>query len=249
MKLPLEILLLLTREPMSLSEIADELGAERQLVHYHLKSLVNDGWVTRMKSGRSVKYRTNIDKLLEKINPTSLDAITLEIVRARFIERLYMELSIKRNFMNFNEEIPYSKLKLLIYSTLLHAICITDPFYSKNSSIFLRKVGTILAKYIISELESMNLYPLYSETTVKELFEKILDAEIKLIRLRDRILLHFNKFLNIRIFDQRIDDIILAFTETWFSQIIGKAIHVEKYPISNFRRHYSFLIKKIAKET
>jgi hypothetical protein len=34
-----------------------------------------------------------------------------------------------------------------------------------------------------------------------------------------------------------------------FFQMIGREIHVKKYPESNFRRHYSFLIKKIAKET
>jgi len=233
---------------MSLSEIADRLSVERQLVHYHLKSLMNSGWVTRMKSGRNVKYSTNVNKLLEKINSSSMDTITLEIARTHFIERLYLELSRKRNFTNSNEEVPYLKLKLLIYSTVLYAICITDPLYSKSSAVFLREIGVILAKYMMSQLRSMDLYRINLELT-KELFEKILDAKIKLIKLRNGIFLHFNKFLNITIFDQKIDDLIIAFLEALFFQMIGREIHVKKYPESNFRRHYSFLIKKIAKET
>jgi len=243
MRLALEILFMLTREPMTLSEIANRLGVERQLVHYHLKSLMDSGWVTRMKSGRIFKYSTNINKLLEKINSSPIDAATLEIARAQFIERLNMELMRKSNFMNSNDEVPYLKLKLLIYSTLLHAICITDPLYSNGSSIFLRKIGAILAKYMLSELKSKKMYRLNLEA-VKELFEKILDAEIKLIKLRRGILLHFDKFLNIRLFDQKIDDVILGLTKSWFSQTIGPEIHVERYPATIFRRHYSFLIKK-----
>lgn len=232
----------IVREPMAASEIARKLGVDRQLVHYHLKSLTNDGLAIRIRTGKAVKYLARIERLIEYSFLSAPDLSKREELMKKILDVFNTTQLSHHNDMNFIEMNANVVIRNIVVNALFHAFRLLDPFYSYHSSVFLRELGNRLAKFVLTHTKHKTNERCVSALAI---FKEIFDADISLTRIKHNYLLRVNRFMGFTDFDVRVDDVLLAFIESLFSNLLNRKVVVKKYPDHSLRRHYTYLIKNI----